>query len=69
MIQYVIHRVEGVINARLIITPTKCVESNCEDIAEGSQAFSCSEQYIRSTNYECHLETVEVFLSRLQELE
>lgn len=61
--------VEGEINARQIITPLEFVESNCENIIETSLAFSCCEYRVTSTNYQCHLQTVEVCLSTLQELE
>jgi hypothetical protein len=55
--------VEGAINARRIMS-SKFVESSHENIAE-----SCCEQFVASTNCQCNLETIEVCLSRLQELE
>jgi hypothetical protein len=62
------HRLEGV-NARWIIAPPEFAENSCENITEISSAISLCEPCVTSTNYQCHLETVEVCLSRLQELE
>jgi hypothetical protein len=64
-----ISRVEGAINDRQIITPPEFVENNCENIVKISPAFNYCEHCITSTNYQWHLETVEVCLTSLQELE
>jgi hypothetical protein len=64
-----IYWVEGTTSARRIITPPEFVQSSCENIVESSSTFSCCENCNTSTNYECHLETIEVCLSRLQDLE
>jgi hypothetical protein len=61
-------RVEGAIKARWIITPPEYIASTCVNIGESWPAFCCCEHCVTSTNYQCHLETVEVCLSRLQEL-
>jgi hypothetical protein len=62
---------EGEINTRRIVTPPVFVEStrSCENIADSSSAFCWCEHCITSTSYQCHLEPVEVCLSRIQELE
>jgi hypothetical protein len=58
------YRVQGDINVRRIITPPVFIESSCENIVESRR-----EHCITSTNYWCHLDSVEVCLRRLQELE
>jgi hypothetical protein len=62
-------RVKGTLNAKRLIKPPEFVESTFGNIAAISLAFGCCEHSISSTNYQCHLETIEVCLSRLQELE
>jgi hypothetical protein len=61
--------IKRTINARRIITPPEFVESSCGNIAEISPGFSWCEYYISSTNYQCHLQIIEVCLRRLQGLE
>jgi hypothetical protein len=64
-----LHRVEGANKSRRIITPPEFVESSCKNNVEIWPEFSCCEHCIMSTNKKRRLETYEVCLSRLQELE
>jgi hypothetical protein len=64
-----LYTVAGKINVRRIITSAVFIASNYENILEISSASSWCEQFMTSTSYQGHLETVEVCLSRVQELE
>jgi hypothetical protein len=55
--------IEGASNARRIMS-SKFVESGHENIGD-----SCCEQFVTTISCQCNLETIEVCLSRLQELE
>jgi hypothetical protein len=51
------------------MTPPTSVECFCGNIVQSSSVFSYCEHCITSTNCQCRLETFEICLSRLQELE